>query len=240
MSVHSRDHSLREERPLRAARFLGFLARVREARAILFLALLFVTFFALAFLIRSPYLQSIDVAITRGIQRPRTATLDTLATVFTYAGSMGTFLPFWMAACGLLLWKKRPWAAALCSAALMGHPLNWWIKSFIERPRPEAGIVEVILPAIGTSFPSGHAMSPVMFYGFLGLIAWVLIPRRKTRLALAGAATLLIFLIGASRIYVGAHWFSDVVAGWTAGLFFLLILAEAYKIVGTNELTPRA
>lgn len=69
-------------------------------------------------------------------------------------------------------------------------------------------------------------------------MARVHLRRPKTRLLLALGFAVCPILIGLSRIYVGGHWFSDVIGGWTAGLFFLVLTAEAYKIVGARELAP--
>jgi undecaprenyl-diphosphatase len=60
----------------------------------------------------------------------------------------------------------------------------------------------------------------------------VLVRPARLRLVLVLTLVALVFLIGVSRVYVGGHWASDVLGGWTAGLFLLFVLAEAYRLVG--------
>ena len=225
----------------RAVGFLGRMAARREARAIVATGLLTATFTALVYLIRSPELRHVDVAVTQTLQRPRSPALDLAARAWTYAGSGGTYGAVFAPVFVVLVRKRRWWAIGLLAvAAVLGHPLNWWIKSFINRPRPAEGdLVEVILPAVGTSFPSGHAQSAVLFYGFLAFLAWVHLRSPRARVGTVASLTAVILLISASRVYVGAHWFSDVVGGWTVGLFALFVLAETYHLVGKGELVPR-
>jgi undecaprenyl-diphosphatase len=216
------------------------LARIREARAILFLALLLGIFLALSLVVHSPALLQVDQEITIGIQRARHGSLDLVARSLTFCGNTLTLVVAGTGAAATFWLTRRRWAALLSAATLLGLPLNMLIKELVGRPRPEEGVVAVLLPVVGLSFPSGHAMISVMVYGFVALMAWVHIPRKKPRLySTAGFAALAVG-ISLSRVYLGAHWLSDVIGGWTAGLFFLLILAEIYKAVATRELAARA
>ena len=217
------------------------LAARREARALVVLGLLGATFAALVYLIRTPELRYVDVAITQTLQRPRTSWLDHLAAGLTYAGGGVAETAVFVLVAVLLLVKRRPRAAGLLVLALLaGHPANLLIKSFFGRARPAASdLVEVIVVSSGTSFPSGHAQSGALFFGFVALLAWVLIRSGKLRLGVVLILVTFIFLSGASRVYVGGHWASDVLGGWTVGLFLLFLLAEAYRLIGKGELTPR-
>lgn len=217
------------------------LARLREARAILFLLALLGLFFALTVLIHTSELQAADVAITRALQRSRSAPLDAAAKVFTVIGGGGVMAALSVGVVAFLLGSGRRWAAFFCALTLLGHPLNLWIKSGVDRPRPGENLVQVLLPAVGTSFPSGHAMSAAMFYGFIAFLAYVFLPRRRTHRLLPAALAVVVLLVSISRVYVGAHWFSDILGGLTAGIFFVLLLAEAYKFLGVKELAqPKA
>jgi undecaprenyl-diphosphatase len=227
--------------PVRAGRFLRALAFLRERRAIVLLFLLFTAFLAMTFLIRQRETLEIDVAITRALQRRDSGPLTEVARALTVAGNFPSMAVVALPVALVFARGRRFWAIALLvAAASLGHPLNYVIKMLFNRPRPGADVVQVFLPATGTSFPSGHAMVGVMFYGLLAFLCWVYV--RAWRVRAAGVAALSLFgmSIGVSRIYLGAHWFSDVVGGWAAGLFFLLLLAEAYKHLGGKELTPRA
>lgn len=100
-------------------------------------------------------------------------------------------------------------------------PLNWLIKTIVARPRPSEPLVEVVKPETGYSFPSGHVMFYTIFFGFLIFLVMKYTPRTTLRaiaLLLLGG---IILLVGPSRMYLGAHWLSDVVAGYLIGLVYL-------------------
>lgn len=223
----------------RTRRLFVALAYLRENRAIHFLILLLVLFLILTLaVLHLPALSRLDRQISRSFQQGHTETLVTAARGLSRSGDMRTLVLLGIGAILFLIWRARPRAALLCALSLVGHPLNLLLKAPVDRARPDDTVVSVFLPAIGSSFPSGHAMAAVMFYGFLGLMAWVHLRRRRTRLLLTLLAGFLAVGIGLSRVYVGGHWLSDVIGGWTAGLFFLLLLAEIYKHIGARELAP--
>lgn len=195
------------------------------------IVLLLLAFLILCVLIRQPFLLTFDEGVTRAIQRYRSYPLDTLALWLTFLGNGKTVAVLGVLV-GLTLFVKRGWRTALlCLAAMLGHPITPGIKALFGRQRPGGDIVQVILPGIGLSFPSGHALSSALFYGFLALLCAVYISHIGLRRAAILLLILLIVGIGLSRIYLGAHWLSDVVGGWIVGLFLLLLLAEGYKAI---------
>lgn len=211
---------------------LGRFVLVRENRAIPFLALLFALFLALALLVHSPRLLYLDRQVTGAFQIARAGALLQSALGLTFLGNTLTLVVLGGAAAAAFLLTRRPWAALLTGVSLLGVPINLGIKEIVQRQRPDAALVDVLFPATGLSFPSGHAMGSVMLYGFLALMAWVHLPRRRQRIGFTAGFALLALGVSLSRVYLGVHWFSDVVGGWAAGLFFLLILAEVYKMSG--------
>ena len=98
-----------------------------------------------------------------------------------------------------------------------GFLLNNVLKSAIHRPRPHAaaGLYH------SWSFPSGHAMVSLIAYGMLTYLLIILSRNRRARVAIVGLAALLVLAIGFSRLYLGAHYFSDVVGGYAAGMLWL-------------------
>lgn len=97
--------------------------------------------------------------------------------------------------------------------------LNQVMKRLFERPRPEFALLE----QSGLSFPSGHAMIGGSFYGLLIYIVWQTVPHRLWRWVLTVLLTLLILLIGYSRIYLKVHYATDVLAGYAMGFLWLLL-----------------
>jgi membrane-associated phospholipid phosphatase len=216
------------------------LARRREVRAIAVMAALLIAFVLLLFAIRGAGVQHRDLTITLALQRYRSPLLDTVERFFTDVGNFSVIAPM-AVPLAIGFWRQgRRWTAFFLVLSLLGHPLNMAIKLIAARPRPSADEdgIAVIMRASGTSFPSGHAMASLLFYGLLAYFAYVLIRHHRRRVIAAALLAMVPVLVGVSRVYVGGHWFSDVVGGWIVGLFFLIAFAEGYRIVGTREVTP--
>ncbi|MBL7699620.1 MAG: phosphatase PAP2 family protein [Chitinophagaceae bacterium] len=94
------------------------------------------------------------------------------------------------------------------------------LKLFFGRVRPENPVFEA---ALGFSFPSGHAMSAMTFYGLLIFLVWKYLKNVAVKWILTIALILFIFLIGFSRIYLRVHFASDVLAGFSAGIIWLVL-----------------
>lgn len=211
------------------------LAILRENRAILVLAVLFCVFLGLTVIARSTRLLEWDRGITLWIQTHRAGWLDMLALGISFLGNGLPLVLFGFLGAAVWLVLKRPYGAFFTALSLVGLPLNMGIKALVGRPRPID--VQVLAPTHGLSFPSGHSMATAMVFGFLAFLAWVHIRRPRRRMLATAILALLPPLIGLTRIYLGAHWFSDVIGGWTIGTFFLLLFAELYKAVAQAEVT---
>lgn len=103
------------------------------------------------------------------------------------------------------------------------------VKLLVNRPRPGAPLVHVLEKTEQQSFPSGHVIFYTALFGFIIVVMY----RRKEipkslRLLISGSCLLLILLIPLSRIYMGAHWFSDVTAGSLLGMICLYVLGYFY------------
>jgi undecaprenyl-diphosphatase len=120
----------------------------------------------------------------------------------------------------LVLDGKRHMALFLCCAMASGFVLGMLLKDFFNRPRPD--IVPQAVAVSTSSFPSGHAMMSALTYLVLG----ALLARSQERAVLKAYfllfAALLTLLVGVSRVYLGVHWPTDVLAGWTMGAVWAL------------------
>jgi membrane-associated phospholipid phosphatase len=105
--------------------------------------------------------------------------------------------------------------------------LNQALKRVFDRPRPETAMLE----QSGLSFPSGHAMIGGSFYGLLIYIVWRIVPGLFWRWVLSIVLTVLLLLIGYSRIYLNVHYATDVLAGYAAGILWLFISIRAMRKV---------
>ena len=102
------------------------------------------------------------------------------------------------------------------------------LKDFIERPRPTG---EHLVEVSSTSFPSGHAVSSAAFFGFLIYIFWKSDVNYWIKTLLTVVFSFFILSIGLSRVYLGVHYASDIIGGWIAGGFFLVIFILAFYAV---------
>ncbi len=125
-------------------------------------------------------------------------------------------------ALALVGWRAQ--AVVLGTASLTSHLFNQMLKGLIARPRPPLGAEE--LAALGVdsfAFPSGHAQSFTIFYGFLAYVIWQQAPQAWLRWLGAAAMLTMIVLVGISRIYLGVHWPSDVLGAYCIGVLWLLL-----------------
>jgi len=121
----------------------------------------------------------------------------------------------------LSLMKKHHAAWLLVGATLSGLAIMEMLKSQVARPRPD--IVPHLSYVNSASFPSGHAMMSAVVYLTLGAMLARLVESRRVKTYVLSVALLLTFLIGVSRVYLGVHNPTDVLAGWTAGLVWAVL-----------------
>jgi len=121
-----------------------------------------------------------------------------------------------------LLLIRRPGTALLIFVAVAGgQVLSSLLKVGVDRPRPE--LVSHLVSETSLSFPSGHAMLSAVTYLTLGSLAARFLHGRATKIYVLSLAVLSTVLVGVSRIYLGVHWPSDVLAGWCAGFAWAML-----------------
>ncbi|GAC1483803.1 MAG: hypothetical protein NVS1B5_03340 [Gemmatimonadaceae bacterium] len=182
-------------------------------------------------------LTKFDLALTTWIRAHATPVGDKMSAVISALGS-----PVAMAAVGavgaivLLLRHKwivlAAWGAAFAGAGL----LTLILKNIIQRPRPVGALA--FLYGETFSFPSGHSLGSLVGYGMFAYVIgsnWVETARGRLRLAIATAA--LVIAIGVSRLYLGVHYFSDVVAGYAVGILWLSACISGLQIVQRRRLS---
>ncbi len=112
---------------------------------------------------------------------------------------------------------------------LISGLISWILKILVNRPRPTEDLVRIVEKANHQSFPSGHTLFYTIFFGFMVLLMYRLEEWPKwVRITIGAFCLLLIFLIPFSRIYLGAHWFTDVLGGFLLGILYLFILSYYY------------
>jgi undecaprenyl-diphosphatase len=118
-------------------------------------------------------------------------------------------------------------AAFLVTTSLGGGLVDSAVKILVDRPRPK--VDHPVATALGKSFPSGHSMSSTIVYGAVLLVYMAAIPPRRRRLALA-ATTALVVAIGASRLFLGVHFLTDVLGGYVLGLAWLAGATAVFEV----------
>jgi len=131
----------------------------------------------------------------------------------------------------ILVWrlvaaKRRRAAVVFAVAALGAEALDQIMKLLFYRPRPEPFFG--LASPVTHSFPSGHAMVSCCFFGVLAVILAARQPSRLKRIAIFAAAALLVALMGFSRVYLGLHYPSDVLAGYAAAVVWLAVVRTVY------------
>lgn len=142
--------------------------------------------------------------------------LEEMMRDFTALGSSEILLLITASVAGYLLLTHRIQLAILVVVAVLGAlALNFVLKLGIDRPRPD--LVPRLSQVYFTSFPSGHSMGAAATYLTLGAILARVQPRLGLKFYFLIIAVVVTLLVGVSRVYLGVHWPTDVLAGWTAG-----------------------
>jgi membrane-associated phospholipid phosphatase len=152
----------------------------------------------------------------------------------SFLGGMPWLLPFMtLAVVALAVRGRRREALFVAVTAASGAILNDVLKALVSRERPV--FPDPLHVADGWSFPSGHAMAATICYGALVLVGATWLAPRAWRFAVAGAV-LLVLAIGATRVLLGVHYPSDVVAGHVAGLAWLAGASALVPLAATPRL----
>jgi undecaprenyl-diphosphatase len=167
-------------------------------------------------------LGTFDTVVTQYIQSFATNELTKVAILITQIGSPRFDIIVMVISGSYLLFRlKHTWETLVLAISLAGGGLlNYALKNIFHRTRPD---IQHLVNAGGYSFPSGHAMISATFYGMLGYLIWLNLHERNNPSWFVIVVTaILITAIGVSRIYLGVHFPSDVVAGFAAGGIWLI------------------
>jgi undecaprenyl-diphosphatase len=155
----------------------------------------------------------------------------------TALGSVETIVLIGVVVAGVLA-RRRQWLylGTWITAVGGSAALNQLLKQLFARPRPY--FEHPLLLETSYSFPSGHAMDSFVVYGMLAYFAVLALESWHARTAVVFGAALLVLLIGFSRMYLGVHYFSDVVAGYAAGGVWLSTLVTGAETIRRRKRLP--
>ncbi|KRK89968.1 phosphatase PAP2 family protein [Lentilactobacillus sunkii] len=182
------------------------------------------TFLVLTYgvLFHKEWISTFDSYFGHAVRSLTTPTLTSFMVHLTKLGNYESLLGFTVGA-GLILFLVRKVRAALfllINGVVLAGPVNTLIKHLINRPRPT---LPHMVAVHSSSFPSGHSMSIMIVAGSLILLANRILRTNTQKLIVDALLMIVIIGIGISRIYVGVHFASDVLGGWTLGAVTLLI-----------------
>lgn len=180
-------------------------------------------FIALAGVVSEGGTQSIDESLLLALRNPADLSdpigpgwVEEMGRDFTALGGVGVLVLITLGSLGYLLLAKRYRAALFASIAVPGGILlSTVMKMGFDRPRPDLVPHEAMVYT--ASFPSGHSMMSAVTYLTLAALLTRVQPALRLKAYLLIVAILLTLLVGISRVYLGVHWPTDVLAGWTAG-----------------------
>ena len=197
------------------------LFRQKDGQLFIFSTILFCLDFALV-ASKNAVVIGWDKAIRHWVNTNRTGWLTAFFTHFTRLFDPAPQVIMAVIIVGLYFWWRH-WRGIIFPTAsiIVGSLLNKIIKHLVNRPRPR---IHILLHYSGYSFPSGHSSGVMLILGSLIILLWE--EKRHSSWAkwLIVFLTLTIFLVGCSRVYVGAHYPSDVLGGWLLGLMTLSLL----------------
>jgi len=206
---------------------------VRLRRAALFqlyLVLAIVAFGTLSFFAHSNNYFPIDLQATLAIQSINNIVVDIVMRFISVLGyaPQGSLIPVLVIA--LLFVTGLKWESVVTAFSVGGSGLvGGLIKLVVARSRPDSALVRVFQPVNEFSFPSGHVLFYVCFVGFLWFLCYTLVKHGWQRTLALWLFGISIALAGPSRVYLGAHWASDVLGAYLLGSIWLLLSVALYR-----------
>ncbi|HEY2798836.1 MAG TPA: phosphatase PAP2 family protein [Thermoanaerobaculia bacterium] len=166
-----------------------------------------------------------------GLRSPRTTAL---MKAITSLGHPAFLLVGTAVICaGLVLLEHRISALLFAGSVAGGFALNSALKLAFARARPDAW--PALVKETTYSFPSGHAAMSTVFFGGAVAVVFHLYPARGPRALAAGVAAACVLAVAVSRVYLGAHWATDTLAGVLVGLFWVMVYAGGVEAFGPRR-----
>jgi membrane-associated phospholipid phosphatase len=196
----------------------------------------FLTILIIAFAILTVYIKFhakffLDLPVTLAIQQINFFWFEAFMRFLTEIGNviLGAFITV-IAVLFLLLIKQKREAFFLTVSTVGAELISGVFKILVQRPRPDPSLITQLGHYTNSdSFPSGHVLYFIGFYGFLLFLAYTRLKRTWLRRILIIIFTIFIIFIGFSRIYLGAHWFSDVLGSFLIGIVWLYIVIHLFR-----------
>jgi undecaprenyl-diphosphatase len=204
----------------------------RRYRAIAFQAYVWVAslvFVVLAVIAHAVAYFPIDLTITRAVQGTHGPAFDAFMFGISWIGFFPQVAILSAIVILALFFSGLRWEAVSTMFATLSGGVGALVKFVVFRPRPSADLVHVLRQLPSSGFPSGHVLTTTAFCGFLVFLGFTLLKPSPGRTAILVAGSLLIALMGLSRIALGQHWFSDVCGAYLFGSLWLALTLRFYR-----------
>lgn len=210
----------------------NFSTYFKDKRKTFFLC--FSIFFIVVFLLLSFYVvdsspKSWDLLVSQELQEDPNAILDVLMKGFSWLGTV------YVAAIMVVMFSliffvfRYVKEAFFVLSCLLSGGVSYVLKTLIDRPRPTTDFVRIVEETHYQSFPSGHVLFYTAFFGTLMVIAISSsILKLSWKIIISSICAAMIILGAISRIYLGAHWFTDVIGGFIVGVLFVMFTGSVY------------
>ena len=198
--------------------------KIKIYGVIIFIAVL--VFIGVAVGVQTGYLDGFDDAVRYRVYSIRSEKLTMFWKLITHSGDRDTVILLGVV---LLLVKslRKKYGVKFAIAALSSTALYQGMKYIFQRPRPDIALR--LIEESEYSFPSGHSMNCLVSYGILAYLLLRYCENRKLAKLLSVGLGLIIILIGLSRVYVGVHFPTDVIGGWSLGIAVLVAMMYAFE-----------
>ena len=205
----------------------------RRYRANIFLGYVIiavVTFLVMAVLAKTVAYFTFDVSVTKAVQSFNPGWFNVLMNVVSWIGFGPQAYVFTALILLFIFVSGLKWETVVSLCSVIGTTsLGLGIKFLIDRPRPSADLVNVLGQLKDFSFPSGHVLYFTVFFGFMIFLAYTLLKASWWRALTLFILFALVALVGVSRVYLGQHWASDVIAAYLLGTCLLAATILVYR-----------
>jgi membrane-associated phospholipid phosphatase len=175
-----------------------------------------------------------DIAITLWIQSADNSSLTAVMKGISFIFGDGGAVLTTIVVAAIVWWRLGRLESLIILLGGVFSIFNFAIKYAVNRPRPTSQLIEVLAPTQQTSFPSGHSCFAVIMVGLVAYFAIHQLQKPSSRTLLISCAIIVTLVVGVSRVYLGAHWPSDVIGGYLVGGFILVTLIWIYETLKTR------
>ena len=172
-----------------------------------------------------------DLYLAGALQKVTAAPWEWTMETVTFIGRAPLLIAFALPMVAWFLWKRKRAEALTLSMGLLSFAVTPGLKVLVDRPRPSDDLVTVWGNYGGLGFPSGHAFDAMVLFGLLFYLAPLLVSFKPAVHMVRVSSLSLILLIGISRVYLGAHWPSDVLGGFMYGAIALVFLTHLHHLL---------